>query len=179
MEENQNEFLDALYSGKVNPELGDHMNLFGQFIGEWEFDWYGYEPNQEKQHEKGEWIFSWVMEGRAIQDLWIIPERNRRNKPGLPNGEYGTTLRFFNKKANVWNVVWAGPIKNRFNTFEARQIEEGIIVMEEIGDNEDKMTWIFSEIQKDSFRWKSIITADDDKNWKLVQEMKVKRKQVK
>jgi len=178
MKKNQNEFLNALFSEKANTELGENLNLFGQFVGEWEFDWYGYEPNQEKQFEKGEWIFSWVMEGRVIQDLWIIPERNRRNIPKLPKGEYGSTLRFFNEKTKVWNAVWVGPIKNRLHTFEARKIGEEI-VMEETSNNDIKMKWILSEIKKDSFHWKSIISDDDGENWNLVQEMRVRRKRVK
>ena len=170
----ENEFLAALYSAEANPELGENLDLFGEFVGEWEFDWYGYEPGKEKQHEKGEWIFSWVLDGRVIQDLWIIPGRNRRNLKGLPKGEYGTTLRFYNENTKVWNVVWLGPIKNRLNTFEARKIGEEI-VMEETNGTSEGMKWIFSEISENSFRWKSII-CEDGENWKLVQEMRVIRK---
>ena len=175
MKKTQNDFLVALYSDKANPELGENQKLFGQFIGEWEFDWYGYETGKEKQHEKGEWIFSWVLDGRVVQDLWIIPERNRRNQPGLPKGEYGTTLRFFNEKTKVWNIVWVAPVNSRINTFEAKKNGEEIILTE-TSNNDIKMKWIFSSIQKDSFYWKRIESDDNGENWKLTQEMIVRRK---
>ena len=172
--DSNNEFLTALYSKHANTNLEEEHNLFGQFVGEWEFDWFGYGPDQEKQYEKGEWIFSWILEGRVIQDVWIIPERKRRNLEGLPKGEYGTTVRFYNEKTKVWNVVWIGPIKNRLNTFEARKIGNEI-VMEETNNTTNKMRWIFSEITVNTFKWRSVISDDNGKTWKLVQEMNVKR----
>jgi hypothetical protein len=178
MGKTENEFLAALYSEKANPELGENLNLFGQFVGEWDVEWYGYEPNNEEEHEKGEWIFSWALDGRIIQDIWIIPGRDRRNLEGLPKGEYGTTLRYYNEKTKIWNVVWLGPIKNRLNTFDARKIGDEI-VMEETNSINRGMKWIFSEITNNSFRWRSVISIDGGKNWKLVQEMKVSRKQEK
>ena len=171
---NKMEFLAALHSQQVNGKLKKENNLFGQFVGEWEFDWYGYEPDMETQHEKGEWIFSWILEGRAIQDVWIIPERKRRNIEGVPNGEYGTTIRFYNEKLDEWNVVWVGPLRNRLNTFRAKRIGDEI-VLEESNNTNNKMKWIFSEISYSSFKWRSIISNDDGNTWKLVQKMDVKR----
>ena len=61
--------------------------LFGLFVGEWEFDWTGYdEDGDETLTERGEWIFGWVLEGRAVQDVWIIPGRERRGRVGLAEG---------------------------------------------------------------------------------------------
>src|SRR5262245_47305146 len=45
----------------------------------------------------GEVHFGWVLEGRAIQDVWMIPRRRDR-RPGAPvmptaGNWYGTTLR--------------------------------------------------------------------------------------
>ncbi len=56
--ENNNGFFNALVSNKVNNESENTEDIFGQFVGEWEFDWFGYVPDMEVQHEKGEWIFS-------------------------------------------------------------------------------------------------------------------------
>jgi len=171
------EFFSALLAQTCNDEIKEANNLFGQFVGEWEFDWYGYEENMEAQHEKGEWIFSWILEGRAIQDVWIIPSRNRRNSNELPKGEWGTTIRFYNSTLDVWNVVWIGPVKGRFNTFTARTVEDEI-VLEETNNPAFKMKWIFSDISSDTFNWRSIVSKDDGKTWVLVQKMIVRRKAV-
>jgi hypothetical protein len=171
------EFLSALMASQGNVDLTRENELFGQFVGDWEFDWYGFEKNMEAQHEKGEWIFSWILEGRAIQDVWIIPDRNRRNCEKLAKGEWGTTIRFFNTALSVWNVVWIGPVKGRFNTFMARKVEDEI-VLEETNNPEFKMKWIFSEITSTSFNWRSIVSRDEGNTWDLVQKMIVKRKEV-
>ena len=170
-----NEFLAALFSKQINAEIEKENNLFGLFVGEWEFDWYGYEQDMEAQHEKGEWIFSYVLEGRAIQDIWIIPERKRRNTGGLPKGEYGTTIRFYNDELKVWQVIWVGPLKNRFTIFEARKTGNEI-VMEEMNNPNQKMRWIFSDMTDNSFKWRSVISENNGKTWTLSQEMIVKRK---
>jgi hypothetical protein len=171
------EFSSALMASQGNVDLTRENELFGQFVGYWEFDWYGYEKNMEAQHEKGEWIFSWILEGRAIQDVWIIPDRNRRNSEKLPKGEWGTTIRFFNTALSVWDVVWIGPVKGRFNTFLARKVEDEI-VLEETNNPAYKMEWIFSEITSTSFNWRSIVSRDEGNTWDLVQKMIVKRKGV-
>ena len=172
----ENEFLAALYSDEANPEIRENQNLFGQFVGEWEFEWFGYEPNKEAEYETGEWIFSWVLDGRVIQDLWIIPGRDRRNLKNVPKGEYGTTLRSFNENTKTWDIIWMGPIKNRTFTFEAKMIGNEI-VMNETSSNDVKMKWIISKIEQNSFHWRSILSDDNGETWKLVQEMNVKRKQ--
>ena len=171
----KNEFLEALYSAGTNSDLNKEQDLFGQFVGSWEFEWFGREPDDVVKYEKGEWIFSWILEGRVIQDLWIIPGRDRRNKQGMPKGEYGTTLRFYNIKSKVWNVVWIGPVNGNLNTFEARQIGDEI-VLEETNRKNGMRKWIFSDISSDKFHWRAVKSDDGGKNWILTEEMNVRRK---
>lgn len=171
-----NEISKALLSDAPNETLGEKLNLFGQFVGEWDFEWTGYNDDGTSQKVNGEWIFNWILEGRAVQDVWIIPTRANRIKPGMPDGEYGTTVRFYSEKDDAWKVVWIGPIKNRLNTFLAKEIKDEI-VMEAENEKKFQMKWIFSEITNNSFRWRSIINEDGE-NWKLVQEMIVTRKQL-
>src|SRR4051812_8763384 len=38
--------------------------------------------------------FAWVLEGRAVQDVWIMPRRGQRSGP-RPLDTYGTTLRLW------------------------------------------------------------------------------------
>ena len=152
------------------------LMLFGQFVGEWEFDWIGYDDNGEKNmSERGEWIFAWVLEGRAVQDVWIIPMRGRRGQEGLPEGEYGTTIRFYDSRVDAWKVTWSGPIQGNRRVFTARESGDEI-VQEGLTEEGDPLRWIFSEISDSSFRWRSLFSKDAEKTWRLREEMYVRRR---
>jgi hypothetical protein len=55
----------------------------------------------------GEIHFGWVLEGRAIQDVWI-----------LPGVFYGTTLRVYDPGIDAWHILWSDPVRQ----FYSRQI---------------------------------------------------------
>ena len=86
-----------------------------------------------------------------MQDVWIIHERTRRGRAGVPEGEYGTTIRVYEPRAGTWNVTWNGPVQGVVRTFVARRSGDEIV---QDGRDEDgrPLRWIFSEITPDSFR---------------------------
>lgn len=156
-------------------EHADKLMLFGQFVGDWEFDYTFYPTKGDKQTFTGEWHFGWILEGRAVQDTWIFPRRAERN-PDKPTGEYGTTVRFYDAKIDAWRVVWSGPMDGEMSTFIARP-EKDEIVMTGNDNNGQSAHWIFSKITKDSFYWHSHTSSDGGKTWKLTEEMFVRRSQ--
>ena len=104
------------------------LMLFGQFVGEWDVDWTGYEWDGEQAlRERGESIFGWVLEGRAVQDVWIVPSRGRRDSAGSPEGEYGTTIRAYDPLLEAWLATWIGPISRARRTFVARRSGDAIV----------------------------------------------------
>jgi hypothetical protein len=166
----------ALAAGGPHPDHAEELMLFGQFVGEWELDWACFaESGEQVETERGEWIFAWVLEGRAIQDVWIIPERARRGEPGMPPGEYGTTLRVYHPRLDAWVITWNGPIQGVRRLFLGRRSGPDIVLE---GQNEDgyPMRWIFSEITERSFRWTSVVSTDGEETWRLREEMRVRRK---
>jgi uncharacterized protein len=65
--------LAGLLASGPSPELAEKLQLFGQFIGDWEADWTGYQPDGiVSQEGTGEIHFAWVLSGLAIQDVWIF-----------------------------------------------------------------------------------------------------------
>jgi len=111
-----------------------------------------------------------------VQDAWIIPERPRRERAGRPQGEYGTTIRFYDPILDVWQVTWSGPINRARRTFVARRSSDEIV---QEGHTEDgyPMRWIFSVIAEDAFHWRSVCSKDGEKTWQLREEMHVHRRQ--
>jgi hypothetical protein len=50
------------------------MSLYGWLIGSRKMDAVIYRDNGPAYQGKGEIYFGWVLEGRAIQDVWIVPD---------------------------------------------------------------------------------------------------------
>jgi hypothetical protein len=174
--EQRRTMVDALAADGPAAEHADKLMLFGQFVGEWEFDWTGYDENgEETTSERGEWIFAWVLEGRAVQDVWIIPSRDRRGEPGAHAGEYGTTIRFYNPLLDAWYVTWNGPIQRNRRIFLARRSGDEIV---QEGQTEEghPLRWIFSEIAAGSFHWRGVVSTDGEATWQLREEMDVRRR---
>ena len=168
------ESIAGLESSNPAPDLGDKLNLFGQFVGDWRFDYVGYNKDGTNFKAKGEWHFGWILEGRAVQDVWIIPARPERNNPGAPKGEYGTTVRFYDPKLDAWHVVWAGPVHGQMVTFLARKLGDEIL-MEGKDPDGTPTKWIFSQMTPRSFFWRSVTSEDGGKTWPRREEMTVKR----
>lgn len=155
-----NDFTEALTSKNKSDIIPEDKNYFGQFVGAWKFDGEYLNDKNELCTSKGEWIFSWILEGKAVQDVFIWPPRSERNKPFSDN-EYGTTLRFYNTETKKWDIIYTNvgvPV-----LLEADKVGESIVLTEK---NEGKMQWIFSDITKNSFVWRSIC-ADNGKEKQL------------
>ena len=101
----------------------------------------------------GEWLFSRSLEGRAFQDVWIMPERNADGtRPNHVYNRYGTTVRMMNPKTRKWQITWFNPVSGAFDTLYARK-EGANIVQEGTRPNGQKVRWVFDRLEKDDFHW--------------------------
>jgi hypothetical protein len=167
--------VEALVADGPAPEYADKLMLYGQFVGEWEFDWTGFDADgKEILTTQGEWAFTWVLAGRGVQDVWICPSRELYGSPDCPpQREYGTTVRFYDPAIDAWRVVWAGPGFGNLRTFVAsRRGEE--IVQEGMTPDGEALEWIFSDITPESFKWRSRLRDGDE--WRLRERMAVRRR---
>ena len=91
--------IAALRADGPAPDRAEELNLYGQFIGDWDADIATYTPDGVRHQGQGEIHFGWVLEGRAIQDVWMIPRRKDRrpDAPVMPiaGNWYGTTIRVY------------------------------------------------------------------------------------
>ena len=102
-----NSFVGALQSGGPASDRADKMKLYGWLIGQWAMDAVVHRDDGSQHRGPGEIHFGWVLEGRAIQDVWILP--------GL---FYGTTLRVYDPGIDAWHIQWSDPVQQ----FYSRQI---------------------------------------------------------
>lgn len=164
--------MDALLANGPAPENAGALNLFGQFAGSW--DSALSLPNADGTVTKGEGEIhaGWVLEGRALQDVWIFPKRG--TEPGSPRGEYGTTIRFFDRAAGNWRSVWITPVNHVTRTFRVRADGDEIF-LEARTARGDPQRWIFSSVTPTSFHWRNIVTHDDGRSWRLLEEVSARK----
>ena len=99
-----NHFFEALISEGKNKALPEEFDYFGKLIGSWKID---YVDNSNSRVIKGEWHFSWVLEGMAIQDVIV-----------LPGFEYGTTLRVYKPDVQAWDVTYCYTATPKYNNIK-------------------------------------------------------------
>lgn len=166
--------FDSLYATGPAPEAADDLMLFGQFVGDWEFDVINYKPDGTKQQGTGEWHFRWVLGGHAVQDVWMVPARSEQAESGKPFTGYGTTVRFLDpQKKGRWHCVWHGIASGQVLQFSARNVGDEIILERQSDDGIGR--WIFDQVKPDSFHWRAVESKDAGKRWDLQQEFFVRR----
>ena len=89
--------IQGLGASGPTPEWALKMMLFGQFVGDWECDVVLIQPDGSKVNGSCEWYFGWVLQGRAIQDVFIAHYPNAGSDER--SGTYGTTVHWYDSKA--------------------------------------------------------------------------------
>jgi hypothetical protein len=118
----------ALAADGPAADRADKLMLFGQFVGDWDVEFTVHNPDGTRQTERAEWHFGWVLEGRAVQDVWIVPRRSERDKASAIKSDYGTTIRFYDPAIDAWRVVYASPMHGDLLMFVARQVGDEIVL---------------------------------------------------
>lgn len=123
------DFVEALLSPQRNSAIPEESDLFGFLIGDWELDAVLYDAKGQTRRRKGELHAVWVLEGRAIQDLFIFPRRADRNGP-VPDDRYATTIRTFDQFRNAWHIAFINPAAPETSAQLLARREGQYIVME-------------------------------------------------
>lgn len=162
--------IEGLGANGPNPEYSDKLMLFGQFVGDWKIVAVkSPDPSGVAFKSGGEVHFNWILDGRAVQDVWLTYD----DKLGKPIA-VGTTIRVFDPEEDVWHSTWISGIRHTVQTFKARQVG-GDIVLESRSSKDKPERWIFSDINPNSFTWHSEESYDGGKTWVLTEEMKIMR----
>ena len=169
-------FLEALGADGPAADRAGKMGLYGRFVGSWELDVTQISDDGTKRRRPGEWHFGWALEGRAIQDVWIVPPRGeqRHGDAAARVNSYGTTLRVYDPDIDAWRIQWTDPVTRNFLGMIGRAEGEDIV---QLGTRADGtlLRWSFSEITADSFVWRGEVSADQGATWRLNVEFTAKR----
>lgn len=165
----------VLHADAPSPEIPEIDRIYDWLIGSWKARVIDYPEDAAPLESRGEWHFGWVLDGRAIQDVWISPPRNMRNRnlPKIGN-RYGTTIRVFDPKNRQWHITWINPVSGAHNTLLAKKIADNI-VQEGRDSNGNIMRWVFTNITERDARWHGERSFDCGKTWKLESEFFLER----
>src|SRR6185312_4057831 len=103
-------FIEGLLSPGPAIEHRDALMLYGQFVGDWRTETTEWQADGSAMESCWDVRFQWVLEGRAIQDLWITPPRTKQPVPWSAAGNrYSTTLRIYDPRIDAWHIIWINP----------------------------------------------------------------------
>lgn len=170
-------FQEVLHAQRPAADRAAQLGLYAFLIGSWTTRIVTHD-NGRTHDGTGEIHAGWVLEGRAIQDVWMIPRREQRAATTRPlpiaGNWYGTTLRVFDPSLGAWRILWTDPATNNF----VRQIgraDGNDIVQDGEHVNGTAMRWRFTDITPASFHWIGEFMRDDSTRWELQVEVFAER----
>ena len=156
-------FFDVLRAEGPAPDRAAKMQLYGWLIGSWRMDAVVHADDGTQHQAAGEIHCGWVLEGRAIQDVWI-----------LPGVFYGTTLRVYDPGIDAWHILWSDPVRQLY-TRQLGRARGKTIVQDGKNDAGELVRWSFSDITPDSFRWLGERSRDAGATWQTQAEFFARR----
>jgi hypothetical protein len=165
-----------LAASERSSDIPESEDIYGWLVGSWELDIHTYwAVDVSARGIKGEAHFGWALEGRAIQDVWIMPRVADRTLTLDKNlNMYGTTLRVWEPSIRAWLITWTNPAGGHHERQIGRRLGNDIV---QIGTRRDGTTtrWTFSEITNDSFHWTGEALNQDGRTWVLEGDFRARR----
>jgi hypothetical protein len=170
-------FAQVLLVNGPDSSRATELQLYAWLVGDWEMDVTTMLDDGTTHRGHGEIHAWWVLQGRAIRDVWMIPRLQDR-KPGIQSlagagNWYGTTLRIYDPQLRAWRILWSDPATDFFTQQVGRAQGADIV---QIGPDPrgGSKRWTFSEIRPDSFLWTGE-RAPDDHSWRREVEVRARR----
>lgn len=156
-------FMHALLSPGPAADRAAKATLYAFLVGDWTFDAVVNRDDGSVHRGRGEIHAVWALDGRAIQDVWILP--------GL---FYGTTLRVYDPALDAWHVLWNDPLK-QYYTRQLGRARGADIVQEGQTDKGLPVRWGFLDRTPGSFRWLGEYSLDGGGTWQTQSEFRAQR----
>jgi hypothetical protein len=165
------DMVTALKAMGPHPSLRDQANVFGRLIGTWDVEYTDFSKNGKVTHRTGQFIVGWVMDGRVIQDFWIVdPSGTRKDR------EVYTELRYYDPKSGTWPSIFIDPEHASVARFTGGAVGGDRIALNTRDFHGTNTQWSINDIRPDSFVWREKESLDDGKTWRLLAEHHMKRR---
>ena len=168
--------MGVLTAGGRSAEIPESADCYGWLAGSWQLEVRNYWGDVRTLGLKAEAHFGWVLEGRAVQDVWILPVRDpRTGEIDRSRQTQGTTLRVWDAALQAWRVTWISPLTGARVELVGRWSGKDVVQVGTFA-NGTPIRWIFSEITPDRFRWTGETLQADGHTWKIEGEFLAKRR---
>jgi len=164
------DMIKSLGASSPNPSLGEPARAFDWLVGSWDCDYGFHRDDGSVQHKKGELLAGWILDGRAVQDIFVSYPAD-----GEKDRRLGTTIRFFDTALKQWRIIFISPQFNYVVTVQGRS-DGDRIVLRGVDTDGAPIRWSFNDIKPDSFVWRGEKSHDAGKTWKLEEEHHMKRR---
>jgi hypothetical protein len=165
------DMVTALKALGPHPSLGDQAKVLGRLIGTWDVEYTDFSKYGKISHRSGQFTVGWVMDGRAIQDVWIVyPSAAHRDR------EVYTDLRYFDPKSHTWPATFIDPGHVSVARFTGGAVADDRIVLDTQDFGGMDTQWSFNDIRPDSLVFRDQASSDGGKTWRLQSEYHVKRR---
>jgi hypothetical protein len=173
----QRDFYALLAAPARSPEIPESADVYGWLCGSWDLEVLRYRGVDVSQRDlRGEVHAARVLEGRAVQDVWIMPRVDERRGDSDPTmNMYGTTLRTWDAATHAWRIAWTNPVRGHYEV-QAGGWSGRDILQEGTRPDGTKTRWTFTEITSNSFRWRGEALYPNASAWTLEAEFLAKRK---
>jgi hypothetical protein len=162
--------VTALSASGPNRSIGDEARVFDQLTGTWDCDYTFISEDGSVRRSAGELRFGWILDGRALQDIWITYPKEGAKERGI-----GTTVRFFDDKSKMWRVVFVSPAYGAVISVQGGA-EGDRIVLRGVDDQGSMLRWSFNDIKASSFVWRGETSRDGGRTWRLEEEHHMRRR---
>jgi hypothetical protein len=157
------------------PGIDPEDDLYGFLIGSWELDVVAHPDEGGVTRSTGEAHIAWVLDGRAVQDVFINPRRSDRTTDSPKFGNwYGTTFRYFDPTISAWRAFWFNPDDGVRAELIGRRRGSDIVQEGHFPDG-TAIRWTYSDITPDSCHWRGERLEPDGKTWRLQVEFHARR----
>lgn len=171
-------FFNELAAPGRAGEIPESLDVYGWLCGSWDLKVLRYRGvDVSTTGLAGEVHAARVLEGRAVQDVWIMPPRSSRQiPPSDPTMDmYGTTLRSWDAASQAWRIAWTNPVRGHYEIQTGNWNGRDILQLGERPDG-TKTRWTFTEITGDSFRWRGEALYPNRTEWGLEGEFLATRR---
>jgi hypothetical protein len=164
------DMFDALRASGPRIVAGEdpRARLFDRFAGAWDVAYCNIKDDGSRENTRGQLLAGWVLDGRALQDVWI-------EFPAAGGDRFmGTTLRFYDTERKTWRITWVAPIAQAVILLEGGEEESRIVLRAQVPRG--LLRWTFSDITDQDFRWHGELSTDGGATWRLREDHRMQRR---
>lgn len=160
------DMIQELQASGPHPSSAKSAQALGRLVGTWDIE-YGFISKDGKvTHQRGEYTAAWVMDGRAVQDIWTVEPRDGRKER-----EIYSTLHFIDPKSGTWYATFIDPENVSVARLTGKAVGQDriVILTHDFSEGRDNR-WSFNDIRSGSFVFRDEQSKDGGKTWRLVEE---------